>query len=80
VDGEESKGILKDSQSRVKAMAMIHEKLYISSDLSHINFKEYVEKLVSDLFYSYKVKIGTIELILNIGDVEFNMETAIPLG
>ncbi|MFA0833777.1 MAG: PAS domain S-box protein [Methanobacterium formicicum] len=80
VKEEESKDILKDSQSRVKSMAMIHEKLYISHDLSHINFKEYAEKLVSEIFYTYGVQIGTIERILNIEDVELNMETAIPLG
>ncbi len=80
VQEEESKDILKDSQSRVKSMAMIHEKLYTSHDLSHINFKQYTEKLVSDIFYTYKVQIGTIEPVLKVADIEFNMETAIPLG
>lgn len=80
VQGDETKDVLKDSQSRVKTMAMIHEKLYTSSDLSHINFKEYTEKLVSDIFYTYGIQIGTIEPIFNIEDVEMNMETAIPLG
>ncbi len=80
VQEEESKEILKDSQSRVKSMAMIHEKLYTSHDLSHINFKQYTEKLVSDIFYTYKVQIGTIEPVLKVADIEFNMETAIPLG
>ena len=40
---EETKTVLRDSQSRLKSMAMIHEKLYISNDLSHINIKEYTE-------------------------------------
>jgi len=80
VQEEESKEILKVSQSRVKSMAMIHDKLYTSHDLSHINFKQYTEKLVSDIFYTYKVQIGTIEPVLKVEDIEFNMETAIPLG
>ncbi len=80
VQGEESKDILKDSQSRIKSMAMIHEKLYMSKDLSHINFKEYVEHLVSDIFYTYGVKVGSITPILRIENIELNMETAIPLG
>jgi PAS domain S-box-containing protein len=80
VKEEESKDVLKDSQSRVKSMAMIHEKLYMSRDLSHINFKEYTEKLVSDIFYTYEVQIGTIKPILKVENIEINMETAIPLG
>lgn len=80
VHEEETKNILKDSQSRVKSMAMIHEKLYMSNDLSHINFRDYAEKLVSDIFYTYSVEVGTIEPIVKIEHIELNMETAIPLG
>lgn len=80
VQGKESKDILKDSQSRIKSMAMIHEKLYMSKDLGHINFKEYVEHLVTDIFYTYGVKVGAITPILRIENIELNMETAIPLG
>jgi PAS domain S-box-containing protein len=80
VQEEETKVVLKDSRSRVKSMAMIHEKLYNSNDLSHINFKEYTESLVSDIFYTYGVRMGTIQTILDLEDIETNMETAIPLG
>lgn len=80
VQEQETKNVLKDSQSRVKSMAMIHEKLYMAEDLSHVNFKEYAEKLVVDIFYSYGIEVGTIELNLNVEEIELNMETAIPLG
>ncbi|NMO08459.1 PAS domain S-box protein [Methanobacterium subterraneum] len=80
VQEDETRNVLKDSQSRVKSMAMIHEKLYMSRDLSHINFKDYTEKLVSDIFYTYGIKKGTIEAIFKVEDIEMNMETAIPLG
>lgn len=79
VQEEETRDILKDSQGRIKAMSMVHEKLYQSPDLSHINVKEYVEKLVQDLFYSYEIK-GHIDFHLEIEEVEMNMETVIPLG
>lgn len=80
VHEDETRSVLLDSQSRVKSMAMIHEKLYVADDLSHVNFKEYAEKLVLDIFYTYGIQIGTIEPILNLEDIELNMETAIPLG
>ena len=80
VNEDEARDVLQDSQSRVKSMAMVHEKLYLSGDLSHINFKQYTEKLVSDIFYTYESQISTINPILNLQNVELNMETAIPLG
>ena len=56
VEEDESLNILKESQNRVKSMAMIHEKLYQSKDFTHINISEYIERLSSDLFYSYGVR------------------------
>ena len=39
---EESKEIFKESQNRAKSMALIHERLYRSTDLKNIDFKEYI--------------------------------------
>jgi PAS domain S-box-containing protein len=80
VEEEEAENVLLESQGRVKSMAMIHEKLYQSKSLSKINFKEYVENLVSDIFYSYGIKKGTIEPDLEIEDINIDIDTAIPLG
>lgn len=80
VEGEESISVLKESQNRVKTMAMVHEKLYQSEDLKDINFKEYIESLVSDLFYSYGVKKGTIDLKIDMDNLEIDIDTAIPCG
>ncbi|MFA0834067.1 MAG: PAS domain S-box protein [Methanobacterium formicicum] len=77
---DETRDVLQDSQSRVKSMAMVHEKLYMSGDLSHINFKQYTEKLVSDIFYTYESQMDRIRPIFNLEYAELNMETAIPLG
>ena len=77
---DETRDVLQDSQSRVKSMAMVHEKLYLSGDLSHINFKQYTEKLVSDIFYTYESQMDRIRPIFNLERAELNMETAIPLG
>ena len=77
---DETRDVLQDSQSRVKSMAMVHEKLYLSGDLSHINFKQYTEKLVSDIFYTYESQMDRIRPIFNLEHAELNMETAIPLG
>jgi len=80
VDEEEAVNVLKESQNRIKSMAMIHEKLYMSDDLAHINFVDYIQSLVKNLFYSYNVENTNIKPIFEVEDVTLNMETAVPCG
>ncbi|MDP3065240.1 MAG: histidine kinase dimerization/phosphoacceptor domain -containing protein [Methanobacteriaceae archaeon] len=76
----ETVAILKGSQNRLRSMAIIHEKLYQSRDFSRINFAEYIEKLVNDLFYSYGVDKERIKPLILVDDVNLGIETAIPCG
>jgi len=80
LDDKESINVLKESQNRVKSMAMIHEKLYRSKKFDKVYFAEYIENLVWDLFYSYSIEKGKIEPILEIEDLKLNIETSVPLG
>ena len=80
VHDEEAVNVLQESQNRVKSLAMIHEKLYMSKDLTKINFVDYVQSLVSNLFYAYNIEKTHIQPILQIEDINLNMETAIPCG
>jgi PAS domain S-box-containing protein len=79
-DLDETISVLKESQGRIKSMAIIHEKLYQSSSLTNINFKEYIEKLILDIYYSYGILNGSIQSVLDIEDINLNIDTAIPLG
>jgi PAS domain S-box-containing protein len=72
--------VLMESQNRVKSMAMIHEKLYQSNELTHIGFEDYIQRLVSDLFYSYNIHKGQIKPIIEVEDIQLNIETAVPCG
>ncbi len=80
VDNKKAVNVLKESQNRVKSMAMIHENLYKSEDLTHINFSDYILNLVSNLFFSYDIDNTQINPILETENVNLNMETAIPCG
>jgi len=80
VDDEDAVNILKESQNRVKSMAIIHEKLYQSSDITRINFADYLRSLVADLFYSYYIDNHQIRPFMEIDDIKLNIETAVPLG
>jgi len=80
VNDEEAVNVLKESQNRVKSMAMIHEKLYKSRNFSEINFADYIRSLVSDLFYSYGVDSNRVKTIILLEEVMMGLETAIPCG
>lgn len=72
--------MLKDNQNRIKAMSLIHEKLYQSRDLTSIDFKKYIKTLTGDLFRSYRVRSGRINLKIDVEDVLLGVEPAIPCG
>lgn len=72
--------IFKDSQNRIKSMALIHEKLYKSKDLAGINMKEYIHDLVNNLFRSYGVSTDTVKLKMDIDDIIMNLDMANPCG
>lgn len=70
--------VLKGSQNRVVSMAMIHEMLYQSQDLNRINISDYIENLITNLFYSYAE--NNVRPVINVKDFYLNIETSIPLG
>jgi len=72
--------MVKESQGRIKVMALIHENLYRSKDLSNIDFNDYIKSLVNGLLLSYKMDTNKITLKINIETVFFTIETAIPCG
>jgi two-component sensor histidine kinase len=78
-DDERIHNFFKDYVNQVKSMAMIHEKMYQSQDLSSIDFNNYLQGLVSQLSSSYK-KDPKINVFIDSEDVSLNVETAIPCG
>ncbi|MDI6790809.1 MAG: histidine kinase dimerization/phosphoacceptor domain -containing protein [Thermodesulfobacteriota bacterium] len=72
--------VFKESQNRIKSMALVHEKLYQSKDLASINFHEYVSLLVNGLFRSYGVNTDKIALKTDIEDIMLGVDIAIPCG
>lgn len=72
--------IFKESQNRIKTMALIHEKLYQSKDLARIDFSEYISNLTRYLFQSYGVNASIIDLKINVDNVLLDVDMAIPCG
>ncbi|MEJ2616112.1 MAG: MASE3 domain-containing protein [Ignavibacteriaceae bacterium] len=60
IKDDEAREIFIESQNRIRSMALIHQKLYLSKDLTHINFANYINELVSSLLSSFKFNSNNI--------------------
>lgn len=76
----ESLALFIDSQNRIKSMAIIHERLYQSTDLSRIDFGDYITNLSGYLQKIYEMNNGNIQLTLDLDRIFISIETAIPCG
>lgn len=70
---------LKQAQKRVVAMGLIHKILYQSKKLDKINFKNYIDNLMDDIFKGSRQSQVKVETDID-ESVYFNMDTSIPLG
>ncbi|MEN6609559.1 MAG: histidine kinase dimerization/phosphoacceptor domain -containing protein, partial [Methanoregulaceae archaeon] len=77
---EASAEALNDSQMRVKSMALVHEKLYQSSDLASIDFSGYLKHLIATMLQSYAVDPAKIRAAINVDGLDLDINRAIPLG
>jgi PAS domain S-box-containing protein len=71
---------LRESQNRVKSMALIHEKLYQSSNLARIDFGGYARDLAGHLLRSYRMGPDQVSLHVEAGDTPLGIDQAIPAG
>jgi two-component sensor histidine kinase len=72
--------MVKDSQSRIRSIALVHEKLYRSRDFTNINFSDYAESLAVHLFQFNQVDSNLVRLQTKLEDVFLDIQTAIPCG
>ncbi|GAB1544422.1 hypothetical protein NUACC21_70980 [Scytonema sp. NUACC21] len=80
IKDEKALASFNDSQSRIRSMALIHEKLYQSKDLLRIDFAEYIRELATNLLSLYSARTQPITLKINAQDIWLNIDTAIPCG
>jgi PAS domain S-box-containing protein len=80
INDQQTLALFGDSQNRVKAMALIHEKLYQSSDLARISLSEYIHQLADNLVNSYALKANNIKLNIFVAQLFLDVDTAIPCG
>jgi two-component sensor histidine kinase len=69
-----------DTGNRIRSMSLVHEKLYQSKDLSHIDLKDYIKDLAHSLLLNYQMESGKISLQLDLQSVIVNIDTTMPCG
>jgi PAS domain S-box-containing protein len=67
-------------QNRVRSMAMVHEKLYRSPNLSSVDFGEHIRELAAMLSHFYSQSARHARLEVSAAAVRLDIDTAIPLG
>jgi len=77
---EQSLGFFRESRDRIKTMALVHERLYNSHDMSSIDFGEYIRNLVDHLSLSYVDDPDRISVMLDVADLSLGIDEAIPCG
>lgn len=80
IKDKEALDIFKESQNRANSMALIHERLYRSTDLKKIDFGDYIRTLATDLFRTYVSDPGRIKLNINAENLMVDINTTVPLG
>lgn len=71
----------RESQDRVISIALIHEELHEDRETDTLNFSPYLEKLVENLFQTYRLGNANISLKKELEkDIFFDMDIAVPLG
>jgi len=72
--------IFQDCQTRIHAMAMVHDRLYRSGNLSTINFGEHLRELATLLLRGQATGGCRISIQTDCDDLELDLDKAIPLG
>ena len=79
IENTEVRKVFEESQGRIRSMALVHEKLYQTKDLAHINFGEYLLDLTSGLAGSHGSS-ARVKIDVKASSVQLDVDRAIPCG
>ncbi len=71
---------VRQGQQRVEAMSLIHQRLYQTDKISHINIKEYINDLVESLMHAYGYAPDNFDLRLTVEQEFLDVDVAMPMG
>ena len=79
-NSEEMRTVLQESESRIRSMGLLHEKLYQSDSVSSIDMNGYLRTLTNELLRVNTPSGKRREIKLNVRDIALGMDTALPCG
>lgn len=71
---------LKESQSRIQSIAMVHEKLYQSDSFSNIPIDSYIDELMFYISNTFDDHVKDIKVAKSIDSISLDVTQAIPCG
>ncbi len=74
------KEVFKESQVRIRSMALVHERLYSATDLAHVDFADYLSKLYAHLATSFSVPSDRISVRYDLDEFPLDINMAVPCG
>lgn len=81
VKDEKFLALIRESRNRIKSMALVHEMLYSTPDLSRVQLKDYITTLCANIYESYRRPGANIHFVYEISEtVHFDIDRMIPLG
>jgi PAS domain S-box-containing protein len=80
IDNIQIMDIFKDMENRIRSMALVHQLLYQSRNLSSIDLAEYLNELIGLLLQSYNAHPDLIKITLKAEPITVLIDTAIPCG
>ena len=80
IDDVHTKSILQDMTDRIQTIALVHQKLYQSQNLSSVNLKDYISDLANLIVTSHTNDSDKISLVLDLDSINVELDTAVPCG
>lgn len=80
IKNPEDKELFLDSINRINSMAMIHERLYSSSDFSRIDMRLYFSDLVYSIQETFSPSHNSTKIIINVENIHLSINQAVPIG
>jgi two-component sensor histidine kinase len=75
----EAKAAIRDSQNRMQAISIVHQKLYQSDDISSVNFGNYIEEISRSIIDSFSTN-QNIRFVFDVADAHLSSIQTVPLG
>lgn len=80
IDDPKYREMFDESKNRIRAMAIVHEKLYRTQDIAKIDISDYISSLANGLFMFYGLSTSLVSLSIDAKDIVLGIDTAIPCG